>query len=388
MQLTDESLTKIAVLQRNEITEHYIYQKIAQVTPGPRNREVLTRISGEEIKHYSTWKQYTGRDIAPAMLRVWFYSIVAHLLGMTFAIKLMEGVEQGAQIGDPALLSAIPELPAMLADEAKHERELIALIDEERLKYVGSVVLGLNDALVEFTGTLAGLTFAIQNSRIIAVVGLITGVAASLSMAASEYLSQRSEGTTGTSPKKAALYTGATYIVTVALLILPFLILRSPYFALVFTLIGAVLVIFVFTFYISVAKDLPFWKRFAEMAAISLGVGVVNNSSLALLSLGEQYLVRIASDQANFTDVLFEDTDTEMNILAAQTAQFQRNAPVISSTPAYPENDPPPNPLSGAVLYFAPGSTATSDSQEARTLTGLAGALKAVYTSDDDMTSI
>jgi hypothetical protein len=26
------------------------------------------------------------------------------------------------------------------------------LIDEERLRYVGSIVLGLNDALVEFTG--------------------------------------------------------------------------------------------------------------------------------------------------------------------------------------------------------------------------------------------
>ncbi len=127
---------------------------------------------------------------------------------------------------------------------------------------------------------------------------------------------------------------------------------------------------------------------YAQGSSQALGAGVVNDSSTALLSLGEQYLVRVASDQANFTDVLFEDTDTEMNILAAQTAQFQRNAPVISSTPAYPENDPPPNPLSGAVLYFAPGSTATSDSQEARTLTGLAGALKAVYTSDDDMTSI
>ena len=164
----------------------------------------------------------------------------------------------------------------MLSNEAKHEQELIALIDEERLKYVGSVVLGLNDALVEFTGTLAGLTFAIQNSQIIAVAGLITGVAASLSMAASEYLSQRSDETTGTSPKKAAFYTGMTYIVTVALLILPFLLLTSPYVALVFTLVGAVLVIFVFTFYISVAKDLPFWKRFAEMAAISLGIAAIS----------------------------------------------------------------------------------------------------------------
>ena len=270
------SLAKIAALQRNEITEHHIYQRIAQATPDPRNREVLLRIAGEEIRHYSIWKQYTGRDIAPNLLRIWFYYLIARLLGMTFAIKLMEGVEQGAQIGDPTLLAAIPELPAMLADEAKHERELIALIDEERLKYVGSVVLGLNDALVEFTGTLAGLTFAIQDSRIIAVAGLITGVAASLSMAASEYLSQRSDESAGTSPKKAAFYTGMTYIVTVALLILPFLLLANPYVALVFTLAGAVLVIFVFTFYIAVAKDLPFWRRFAEMAAISLGIAAIS----------------------------------------------------------------------------------------------------------------
>jgi len=138
------------------------------------------------------------------------------------------------------------------------------------------VVLGLNDALVEFTGTLAGLTFAIQNSQIIAVAGLITGVAASLSMAASEYLSQRSDATDGTSPKKAAVYTGLTYIVTVSLLILPYLVLSSPYIALVCTLAGAVLVIFCFTFYISVAKDLPFYKRFAEMAVISLGIAAIS----------------------------------------------------------------------------------------------------------------
>ena len=276
MQLTEENLNKISTLQRNEITEHHIYLRIAQFTPDPHNRDVLSRIAAEELIHYTIWKQYTAKEIGPGMLRVWFYYLIARLLGMTFAIKLMEGVEQGAQAGDAALLAAIPEMPAMLANEANHERELIALIDEERLKYVGSVVLGLNDALVEFTGTLAGLTFAIQNSQIIAVAGLITGVAASLSMAASEYLSQRSEGATSTDPKKAAVYTGITYIVTVALLILPFLVLQSPYIALVCTLIGAVLVIFIFTFYISVAKDLPFWKRFAEMAAISLGIAAIS----------------------------------------------------------------------------------------------------------------
>jgi VIT1/CCC1 family predicted Fe2+/Mn2+ transporter len=194
---------------------------------------------------------------------------------MTFAIKLMEGVEKRAQSYDKTLIDKIPEIQTILTNEETHERELIALIDEDRLKYMGSVVLGLNDALVEFVGMLAGLTFALQNSRIIAVAGLITGVAASLSMGSSEYLSQKSVKTT-TNPKKAALYTSIAYIATVALLILPFLVLASPYYALVFTLLVAGLVIFLFTFYITVADDLPFWRRFAEMLIISFGIAAIS----------------------------------------------------------------------------------------------------------------
>jgi VIT1/CCC1 family predicted Fe2+/Mn2+ transporter len=200
---------------------------------------------------------------------------MARILGITFALKLMESVEKRAQNADHVILAAVPEYAGIVENEERHEQALIALIDEERLKYVGSVVLGLNDALVEFTGTLAGLTFAIQNTQIIAVAGLIMGIAASLSMAASEYLSQRSDGGS-TDPFKASLYTGLTYVITVALLILPFLLLSNPYLALFFTLGGAVAVIFIFTFYISVAKDLPFFRRFGEMLAISLGIAAIS----------------------------------------------------------------------------------------------------------------
>ena len=68
------------------------------------------------------------------------------------------------------------------------------MIREKQLDYVGSIVLGLNDALVELTGALAGLTLALQNTRLIAIAGLITAIAASFSMAASEYLSNKSDG--------------------------------------------------------------------------------------------------------------------------------------------------------------------------------------------------
>jgi VIT1/CCC1 family predicted Fe2+/Mn2+ transporter len=262
-------------MQKGEITEHHIYKKIASAQKDPHNREVLERISQQEMGHYAIWKGYTHQDVAPATLRIWFYYLTARIFGITFAIKLLEGVEKRAEGYDQALLDKIPETRQILINEQNHERDLIALIDEERLKYVGSVVLGLNDALIEFTGTLAGLTFAIQNSQIIAVVGLIMGVAASLSMGASEYLSQRSDGGP-TNPLKAAVYTGGAYVITVALLILPFLLLSSPYYALVITLAGAIIIIFLFTFYISVAKDLPFWKRLGEMLLISLGIAAIS----------------------------------------------------------------------------------------------------------------
>jgi len=265
----------LLAMQRGEITEHHIYKKIASAQKDPRNREVLTRIAEDELIQYGIWKRYTRQDVSPDTPRIWFYYLIAMVAGITFTIKLMEGVEKRAQSYDKALVDTIPEIQTILTNEETHERELIALIDEERLKYVGSVVLGLNDALVEFTGTLAGLTFALQNTQIIAVAGLIMGVAASLSMGASEYLSQRSDGGP-TDPVKAAVYTSIAYIVTVALLILPFLVLASPYYALLLTLLGAVLVIFLFTFYISVAKDLPFWRRFGEMLLISLGIAAIS----------------------------------------------------------------------------------------------------------------
>ena len=270
----NRSATLLA-LQRGEITEHHIYTKIAAAQKDPHNREVLTRIAQDELGHYEIWKRYTKQDVAPNTPRTWYYYLIARVFGITFAIKLMEGVEKRAQSYDKALIDTIPEIQTILTNEETHERELIALIDEERLRYMGSVVLGLNDALVEFVGMLAGLTFALQNSQIIAVAGLITGVAASLSMGSSEYLSKKSEGA-ATDPMKAAVYTGLTYLATVVLLILPFLVLASPYYALLFTLLGAVLVIFLFTFYISVARDLPFWRRFAEMLVISFGIAAIS----------------------------------------------------------------------------------------------------------------
>ena len=150
------------------------------------------------------------------------------------------------------------------------------MLDEERLRYVGSMVLGLNDALVELTGSLAGFTFALQNTRLIALSGLIIGISATFSMASSEFLAARSEGRSDA--LKSCTYTGIAYLITVVLLIAPYLLLGSSQYiaALVCMLAIVVLIIAGFTYYTSVAQNQPFKSRFLEMALISIGVAVVS----------------------------------------------------------------------------------------------------------------
>jgi VIT1/CCC1 family predicted Fe2+/Mn2+ transporter len=262
---------KVLTFQKNEITEYYIYAKLSRIVKSKHNQEVLANISKDELRHYGIWKGFTGTEVKPARLKIWWYVLIARIFGVTFGIKLMEAGEEGAQEAYEAVSQVIPEAMKIRDEEESHEKELIAMIDEERLKYIGSVVLGLNDALVELTGTLAGLTFALQNARLVGVAGLITGIAASLSMAASEYLSTKAEGE-GKNPLKASIYTGGAYVLAVTVLIVPFLLLGNPFMSLGIALIGAILLILVFTFYFSVVREVSFKKRFAEMVAISLGV--------------------------------------------------------------------------------------------------------------------
>ena len=283
--LTQEEINYVLKFQKAEITEFNIYTKLSKRTKDPHNSKILKHIGEEELRHYNMLKNYTKQDVKPAKFLVFWYQFLAVMFGLTFAIKLMENGENNAQDKYKGISTSIKEVDIILKEENAHENKLIDMIDEERLKYAGSVVLGLNDALVELTGALAGLSLALQNTRLIAMAGLITGIAASFSMAASEYLSQKAEDA-DENAGKSATYTGIAYIITVALLILPYLIFDNYLVCLGLTLTIAILIILVFNYYISVAKDLNFKKRFFEMAFISLGV--------AALSFGVGFIVKRA----------------------------------------------------------------------------------------------
>ena len=277
---------------RNELTEAAIYARLAELEKDPKNRQILERISADEAAHARVIAEILGSNGAASSFKVARTVFLARLLGITFTLKAMERGENTAGKTYRRILQAYPQLAVIAEDEDRHEAELINLLNDERLNNMGAIVLGLNDAIVELTGALAGFTFAIGNSAKIAKLGLITGLAAAMSMAASAFLSARADaqadsgkdgGESGNAMKTAA-YTGFAYIVTVLLLVAPYVFIPSAALALIAMLLGAFGIIAFFNFYLSVARGTSFWRGFSVMAGISTAV--------ALISYGFGYLLR------------------------------------------------------------------------------------------------
>lgn len=274
--LSQEQLNLLKTFQKDELTSGLLYSKIAKRVKDKGNKSVLLRIATEEEAHAHIWAQYTKKELKPNFFKVLFYQFVSYILGYTFVIKILETHEYKGIKALQEIKEKFPEVAYIISQEETHEKELISMLNEERLNYIGAMVLGLNDALVELTGCIAGLTFVLMNTKLIALAGIITGVAATLSMAASNYLAEKANGN-----KKAlvaSLYTGIAYLITVVFLTLPYLLFSNHLFlpALI-TMLGIVIfLIFIFSAYISIVKSERIAPRFYEMAGISLTVALIS----------------------------------------------------------------------------------------------------------------
>ena len=276
----------------NELTESVVYSRLAAMQKDGKNREILENIGRDEAAHAQVISELLGEKGEVDRLAVARVVFNARLFGLTFALKLMEKGESSAGLTYRGIQEEYPQLVRIAQDEERHEAELIALLDDERLNNMGSIVLGLNDALVELTGALAGFTFALSDPVKIAKTGLITGLAAAMSMAASAFLSARADSNANSGDQedasggagKAALYTGIAYVITVFILVAPYVVFSNVTCALIAMLLSALGIIAFFNFYLSVARDTSFKRGFLEMAGIS--------TTVALISYGIGYLLK------------------------------------------------------------------------------------------------
>ena len=273
--MREETLAIVRRMQDNEATDQRVYAALAKQASLQKNSEILEKMSHDEGLHCAVWGRYTGIEAKADMFRVWLFVVLGKIFGLVFVINLMEGGEDDSAENYRKLMEELPEARSIMEDETRHEAQLAAMIHEEKLSYISSMVLGLNDALVELTGALAGFTLALNDNRMVGMAGFITGVAATLSMAASEYLSKKAD-TSEKHPLKAAVYTGVAYMITVAFLLLPYIVFESPLVALGFCLFDAALNILGFTYFVSVVRKESFVRGFTEMITISFSVAGIS----------------------------------------------------------------------------------------------------------------
>jgi rubrerythrin len=155
------TLKALIAAQRNEISEYHTYSWLSARIKDEKNREIIKSIGNDERKHYEVIKGITGTEVKPRKVLVLFYRLVSIVLGLSFGLRLMEKGEKAAERIYSHLKDSVPELAEVFRDEEEHEKELLAMINEEMIEYAGSMVLGLNDALMELTGVLAFSIFII-----------------------------------------------------------------------------------------------------------------------------------------------------------------------------------------------------------------------------------
>ena len=153
------------------------------------------------------------------------------------------------------------------------DKSTFAKAPADKLRHSGDVVLGMHDALVEFTGMIAGLIFTVANTGLIILTAIIASISASLSMGTANY--QAEKELNNPNPIAAGLWCGGAYFITVVLLLLPFAFFTNRYLLITAVMAVAISVIFVFNWYVSRAKGQGVMKPFITMTIIAVTVAAI-----------------------------------------------------------------------------------------------------------------
>ena len=260
---------------------HYrITHELSRVEKVPEFKRILEKFAQHERKDFEFWKQFSSdKSFFVSPIKLFFLKILRRILGLTFLVKYLERQEEELigkytsfleKVTDPVIKTKIKKA---IAHEIKNEKELINQIKEERVEFISSIILGINDGLIELTGALVGFSFALQQNGLIALTGFITGIAASLSMASSAYMQAQYEK--GKPAGKAALYTGVAYPFVVLSLVSPFVLISSTHLALGVLFFVVLVIISSISYYTSILFFRPFRKQFFKMMVFTLGVALV-----------------------------------------------------------------------------------------------------------------
>ena len=264
----------------DEFKDYMVYTGLAKVERNADKKKLLEKLASQEFEHYKFWSKYSNIKLPVWRIRLYtlFMIFLRFVFGVTFVVKLLERGEEETIEKYKSVLNFLPDedkekLNSIIKDEEEHEKILISQIDETIVKYMGALVLGLADAIIEITGAHAGTLGTTNNTTVAGVIGLIVGIGAAISMASASYLQARQE--MNKSPTISAFVTGLGYIFTVFLMSIPYFLTHNVYLAFTSSIIICIFLTFLFTFQAAVYNDRDFKLEFIQTVVLLLGTALL-----------------------------------------------------------------------------------------------------------------
>ena len=118
-------------VQKYEISEYAIYLNLAKMA-NQENEKVLIKLAEDSLKHYRYWEKITGEKVIQNKARVWAYTNLTKIFGLTFGIKLMERTEKKSQELYENIKNINKDFTWIIEEEKIHEKEGQGEIEKEK----------------------------------------------------------------------------------------------------------------------------------------------------------------------------------------------------------------------------------------------------------------
>lgn len=282
LQLPREAVEQAREFCVDEYIDHIVYKELASAEGNEEMKKILMKFSEQEYRHYQFWSSIAGEcKVRVPGWKIRLFKLSRKLLGLTFTLKYLERHEKDVIDSYRSYLKYLEsdsrrELEEIIRDEEEHERTLLAGLNENIVRYLSFIALGLADAIVEITGVHAGFLGATKETLVAGIAGLIVGVSAAFSMSGAAYLQAKAEaGEARENPGKSAIVTGVSYLIAVIVLALPYFLTQHQITAFIISVVLAIIIVSGFTFYNSVLNEKEFKGELLENLMILFGTAII-----------------------------------------------------------------------------------------------------------------
>ena len=295
---------------RDELKDKMIYSELSKLIRDSEAKRKLMELSEIEEGHsrfFLDLIKRLGRRVPdpPSRTAARLEAIFMWLFGLNIMMKLFEEREAATVVNYMKLFREgwlsegdREQLKKIVQDEMEHESFFAQKSSLSIVENLRDVLFGMNDGLVELLAAVSGLAGAYQRSLLVAITGLVIGIAGALSMSVGAYVSTKSENELnqnrrlrmelssmvfgvrqeqverGTSARESAVFVGIFYIIGALVPTAPYFLPFSVLIDQIASTALAVAALAIAGYLTSILSGVSSWRKVAEMVLLALAAAL------------------------------------------------------------------------------------------------------------------